>query len=36
MFLNKRWIMGTHYITEDCTDCGACDDICPVDSIKWQ
>ncbi len=26
--------MGTHYITEDCTNCGACDDVCPVDAIS--
>ena len=26
--------MGTHYITEDCINCGACDDVCPVDAIS--
>jgi NAD-dependent dihydropyrimidine dehydrogenase PreA subunit len=19
-----------------CTDCGACDDVCPVDAIEWE
>ncbi len=28
--------MGTHYITEDCINCGACDDVCPVDAISEQ
>jgi Fe-S-cluster-containing hydrogenase component 2 len=26
---------GLHIIDQDlCTDCGACDDVCPVDVIK--
>lgn len=23
-----------HKITEDCTNCGACEDACPVEAIK--
>lgn len=26
--------MGTHYITDDCTMCGACEPVCPVDAIS--
>jgi ferredoxin len=26
--------LGTHNITDDCTNCGACDDVCPVDAIS--
>ena len=26
--------MGTHFITEDCINCGACVDVCPVDAIS--
>ncbi len=26
--------MGIHYITEDCINCGTCDDVCPVDAIS--
>jgi ferredoxin len=26
--------MGTHYITDDCINCGACADVCPVDAIS--
>ena len=26
--------MGTHYITDECTNCGACDGVCPVDAIS--
>ncbi|MDO3377213.1 DUF362 domain-containing protein [Geoalkalibacter halelectricus] len=25
--------MGTHYIIEDCTTCGACEPVCPVEAI---
>ncbi len=28
--------METHYITDDCTMCGTCDDVCPVDAIKGE
>lgn len=28
--------MGTHFITDDCTNCGACDDCCPVEAISDQ
>ncbi len=30
----KEENMGTHYITDDCTNCGACADVCPVDAIS--
>jgi len=26
--------MGSHYITDDCTTCGACADSCPVEAIS--
>ncbi|MBW2186679.1 MAG: 4Fe-4S binding protein [Deltaproteobacteria bacterium] len=26
--------MGTHYIMDDCTRCGACKNVCPADAIK--
>ena len=26
--------MGTHYITEECITCGACEPICPVKAIS--
>lgn len=26
--------MGTHFITEDCINCGACVDVCPVEAIS--
>jgi ferredoxin len=26
--------MGTHYITNDCVACGACEAVCPVSAIK--
>jgi len=26
--------MGTHYITDDCTSCGTCVDVCPVTAIS--
>lgn len=26
--------MGTHYIMDDCTSCGACEDVCPVEAIS--
>lgn len=28
--------MGTHYITEECTNCAACAEICPVSAISEQ
>ena len=28
--------MGTHYITDECNNCGACDGVCPVDAISEQ
>lgn len=28
--------MGTHFITDDCTSCAACADVCPVDAISEQ
>jgi ferredoxin len=30
----KEIIMGTHYITEECITCGACEPICPVKAIS--
>ncbi len=26
--------VGTHIITDDCTNCGACDGACPVDAVS--
>ena len=26
--------MGTHYIVDDCTMCGACEPVCPVEAIS--
>ena len=26
--------MGSYYITDDCTNCAACADSCPVDAIS--
>lgn len=26
--------MGTHYITDDCVACGACEPVCPVSAIS--
>jgi len=26
--------MGTHYIIDDCTTCGACEPVCPVSAIS--
>lgn len=26
--------MGTHYITDDCTMCGSCEPVCPVEAIS--
>ncbi|MBE0576229.1 MAG: 4Fe-4S binding protein [Desulfuromonadales bacterium] len=26
--------MGTHYITADCTTCGTCEPVCPVNAIS--
>ena len=28
--------VGSHFITDDCTNCGACDGVCPVDAISEQ
>ncbi len=28
--------MATHNITDDCINCGACVDVCPVDAISEQ
>ncbi len=28
--------MGTHYITDDCTNCAACGPVCPVEAISEQ
>jgi len=26
--------MGSHYISNDCANCGACADACPVEAIR--
>jgi len=30
----EEQFMGTHYIVDDCTMCGACEPVCPVDAIS--
>jgi len=32
--LKKEKIMGTHFITDDCIACGACESVCPVTAIE--
>jgi ferredoxin len=30
----RRKKMGTHFINDDCINCGACVDVCPVEAIS--
>ena len=30
----KETAMGTHFITDDCVACGACEPVCPVSAIS--
>jgi Fe-S-cluster-containing hydrogenase component 2 len=32
----RRLNMGTHFITDECTNCAACAPICPVEAISEQ
>lgn len=30
----KEEFMGTHYIIDECTGCGTCEPVCPVEAIS--